>query len=209
MKNIIPIFKILKKEYKKVPPALIYSNVFELLISVILSAQCTDVRVNMVTPVLFKKYKTSSDLAKAKLKDIEKIIHSTGFYKSKALSLKETAKRITKNFNGKVPETMVKLLSLRGVARKTANVVLGHGYGKSEGIVVDTHVKRLSFRMGFTKNTNPLKVERDLIEITDKKDWIWLPNALIHHGRKICMARNPNCSKCPLNKICPKFGLKE
>ncbi len=208
MKNIIPIIKILKKEYKKVPPTLIYSNVFELLISVILSAQCTDVRVNMVTPVLFKKYKTSSDLAKAKLKDIEKIIHSTGFYKSKALSLKETAKRITENFNGKVPETMVELLSLRGVARKTANVVLGHGYGKSEGIVVDTHVKRLSFRMGFTKNTNPLKVEKDLIEITDKKDWIWLPNALIHHGRKICMARNPDCGSCPLNKICPKHSVK-
>ena len=204
MKNISPIIKILKKEYPKVPPALIYSNVFELLISVILSAQCTDAMVNMVTPVLFKKYKTPANLAKANLKDIEKIIHSTGFYKSKALSLKETAKTITVKFDGKVPKTMIELLSLRGVARKTANVVLGHGYGKSEGIVVDTHVKRLSFRLGFTKNTNPLKIERDLMEIIDKKDWIWLPNALIHHGRKTCNARKPDCPNCPLNKLCQK-----
>ena len=204
MKNISPIIKILKKEYPTVPPALIYSNVFELLISVILSAQCTDARVNMVTPVLFKKYKNPANLAKANLKDIEKIIHSTGFYKSKALSLKETAKAITVKFDGKVPKTMIELLSLRGVARKTANVVLGHGYGKSEGIVVDTHVKRLSFRLGFTKNTNPLKIERDLMEIIDKKDWIWLPNALIHHGRKTCSARKPDCPNCPLKKLCPK-----
>ncbi|MEA3306591.1 MAG: endonuclease III [Elusimicrobiota bacterium] len=208
MKNVAPIIKILKKEYPKVPPALIYSNVFELLISVILSAQCTDARVNMVTPALFKKYKTPSELAKANLKDIEKIIHSTGFYKSKALSLKETAKGIAGKFKGKVPETMEDLLSLRGVARKTANVVMGHGYGISEGIVVDTHVKRLSFRMGFTKNTNPLKIERDLMEIINKKDWIWLPNALIHHGRKTCMARKPDCANCPLNKLCPKHAIK-
>ena len=207
MKNISPIIKILKKEYPHVPPALEFSSTFELLIAVILSAQCTDVRVNMVTPVLFKKYKKPADLAKANLKDIEKIIHSTGFYKSKALSLIETAKAIVKKFKGKVPKTMTELLSLRGVARKTANVVMGHAYGETEGIVVDTHVKRLSFRLGFTRNTNPIIVERDLMEIIEKKNWIWLPNALIYHGRNICSARKPDCENCPLNKICSKYKV--
>ena len=219
MKNISSIIKILKKEYPKAPTALKYSNIFELLTAVILSAQCTDARVNMVIPVLFKKYKTAFDLAKANLKDIEKIIHSTGFYKNKALALKETAKRVTEKFGGKVPKTMTDLLSLRGVARKTANVVLGNGYGINEGIVVDTHVKRLSFRLGFTgtepmdhkmpgalrtaQKLNPLKVELDLMRIINKKDWIWLPNALIHHGRKTCKAGKPDCKNCALNKLCP------
>ncbi|MCG2725435.1 MAG: endonuclease III [Elusimicrobia bacterium] len=203
MKNISAIIKILKKEYPKVPTALEYSNIFELLIAVILSAQCTDKQVNLVVPQLFKKYKKPADLAKANLKNIEKIIRSTGFYKSKALSLKETAKKIVEKFGGTVPKTMTELLSLRGVARKTANVVLGNGYSIAAGIVVDTHVKRLAFRLGFSKNTNPLKIERDLMEITNKKNWIWLPNALINHGRKICAAKKPNCENCPLKTLCP------
>lgn len=202
------LLKELKKLYPKTKTALVYNNsAYQLLVAVILSAQCTDERVNKVTPVLFKKYPTPKEMAKADIKDIETIIKSTGFYHAKAKSILETSKKLVSDFNGQVPNTMAELLTLRGVARKTANVVLGDFYGIDEGIVVDTHVKRLSFRLGLTKNTEPLKIEQDLIKMLDKKYWHWISHALIWHGRGPCDARKPECATCPINKLCPKNGV--
>ncbi len=198
----------LKKLYPRTKTALHYKSAFELLCAVILSAQCTDERVNKVTPVLFAKYPNARAAAKADVKDIEVIIKSTGFYRAKAKSISETAKKIIKDFGGRVPQTMEEMLTLRGVARKTANVVLSDFYGVVEGVVVDTHVKRLSFRLGLTKNTSPVKIEQDLMKTFDRKYWHWLSHALIWHGRKICFARGPKCALCPLNSYCPKNGVK-
>ena len=158
---------------------------------------------------LFKKYPTVYDLAKAKIKDVEKIIHSAGFYHSKALSLIEMSKRICEVYNGQVPQTMDDLLTLRGVARKTANVMLGDYFKKPAGIVVDTHVKRLAFRLGLTKNTDPVKIEKDLTKIIPYEYWGWIAIALILHGRSICPARKPQCEKCTLTKFCPQCGVKD
>ncbi len=202
------LLKELKKLYPKTKTALVYNNsAYQLLVAVILSAQCTDERVNKVTPVLFKKYPTPEKMAKADIKDIETIIKSTGFYHAKAKSILETSKKLVSNFNSQVPKTMAELLTLRGVARKTANVVLGDFYGIDEGIVVDTHVKRLSFRLGLTKNTEPLKIEQDLMKMLDKKYWHWISHALIWHGRGPCDARKPECANCTLNKLCPRNGV--
>jgi endonuclease-3 len=197
----------LKKLYPKTKTALSYGDAFQLLCAVILSAQCTDTRVNMLTPVLFKKYPTAQAMAKADLRDIEKIIKSAGFYHSKALSIKESAKRITYEFGGKVPDNIEDLLTLRGVARKTANVVLQDFYGISVGVVVDTHVKRLSYRIGLTKNTDPVLIEKDLMKLFSQKDWHWLSHALIWHGRKVCTARKLFCDACVINRYCMKNGL--
>ena len=198
----------LKKLYPKTKTALIYNNsAYQLLVAVILSAQCTDERVNKVTPILFKKYPTPEKMAKANIKDIETIIKSTGFYHAKAKSILESSKKIVSDFNCDVPHTMAELLTLRGVARKTANVVLGDFYGIDEGVVVDTHVKRLSFRLGLTKNTEPLKIEQDLMKMLDKKYWHWISHALIWHGRGPCDARKPECATCTLNKLCPRNGV--
>ena len=185
-----------------------HKNAWQLLCAVILSAQCTDARVNQITPALFKKYPTPQKLAQADIKDVEKIIHSAGFYHSKALSLIESSKRICDVFSGEVPQNMQDLLSLRGVARKTANVMLGDYFKKPEGIVVDTHVKRLSFRLGLTKNTDPVKIEQDLTQIIPYKFWGWIAIALILHGRSICPARKPQCDECTLKKYCPQNGVK-
>ena len=185
-----------------------HKNAWQLLCAVILSAQCTDARVNQITPALFKKYPTPQKLAQADLKDVEKIIHSAGFYHSKAVSLVESSKRICDVFGGEVPQTMKDLLSLRGVARKTANVMLGDYFKKPEGIVVDTHVKRLSFRLGLTKNTDPIKIEQDLTKLIPYEYWGWIAIALILHGRSICPARKPQCDKCTLKKYCPQNGVK-
>ena len=202
------LLKELKKLYPKTKTALIYNNsAYQLLVAVILSAQCTDERVNKVTPVLFKKYPTPEKMATADIKDIETIIKSTGFYHAKAKSILETSKKLVSDFNCEVPKTMTELLTLRGVARKTANVVLGDFYGIDEGIVVDTHVKRLTFRLGLTKNTEPLKIEQDLMKMLDKKYWHWISHALIWHGRGPCDARKPECATCTLNKLCPKNGV--
>jgi endonuclease-3 len=198
----------LKKLYPKTKTALVYNNsAFQLLVAVILSAQCTDERVNKVTPVLFKKYPTPEKMAKADIKDIETIIKSTGFYHAKAKSILESSKKLVSDFKGQVPKTMAELLTLRGVARKTANVVLGDFYGIDEGIVVDTHVKRLYFRLGLTKNIEHLKIEQDLMKMLDKKYWHWISHALIWHGRGPCDARKPECATCTLNKLCPKNGV--
>lgn len=206
-KDVLPLLKALKKLYPKHVIPLHHKSAWELLCAVILSAQCTDARVNTITPHLFKKYPTVYDLAAADIKDVEKIIHSAGFYHSKALSLIEMSKRICDVYGGKVPQTMDDLLTLRGVARKTANVMLGDYFKKPAGIVVDTHVKRLAFRLGLTKNTDPVKIERDLTKIIPYKYWGWIAIALILHGRSICPARKPRCEECPLNKLCPKYGV--
>jgi endonuclease III len=197
------ILSILKKTYPKAECALDYGTPWQLLIATILSAQCTDERVNMTTPILFKKYPTVQSLAKARVADVEKIVKSTGFYRQKALSIVSASRVIVEKYGGEVPKTMEQLLELRGVARKTANVVLGTGYGIPSGVVVDTHVRRLSGRLGFTRETDPVKIERDLIKILPKGDWIWFSHALITHGRRICKAGKPLCPECPLIHDCP------
>jgi len=206
--EILALLKALKKLYPKHIIPLHHKSAWELLCAVILSAQCTDARVNTITPHLFKKYPTVHDLARADIKDVEKIIHSAGFYHSKALSLIEMSKRICEVYGGEVPQTMEDLLTLRGVARKTANVMLGDYFQKPAGIVVDTHVKRLAYRLGLTKNTDPVKIEKDLTKIIPYKYWGWIAIALILHGRSVCPARKPQCDICTLRKLCPRKGVK-
>lgn len=199
-------FNELIKNYPQAEIALSYKSAWELLVATILSAQCTDLRVNKVTEVLFKKYHSVNDYAKVNIEELEQDIKSTGFYRSKALSIQTSARMILKKYEGKVPDTMQELLTLRGVARKTANVVLGEYYNKNEGIVVDTHVKRIAYRLGWTKNTNPEKVEIDLMKQIEKKYWLLISFVLIEHGRAICKAPTPHCNKCFL-KECPRKGV--
>ncbi|MDO8804712.1 MAG: endonuclease III [Elusimicrobiota bacterium] len=208
-KNISEIIAALKKSYPGAQCSLEHRNPFQLLIATILSAQCTDVRVNLVTPALFRKYPGPAEMSGAPLEDLEKLIRSTGFYKNKARSLKETSKAVTENFGGKVPKNMEELLTLRGVARKTANVVLGSAYDIASGVVVDTHVKRLAFRLGLTKETDPVKIEADLMKALPKAEWIRFAHALVLHGRAVCEARKPLCEKCPLLRTCPRNGVKK
>ncbi|TAK53953.1 MAG: endonuclease III [Bacteroidetes bacterium] len=193
----------LAKDYPEAKIALHHSNPLELLISTILSAQCTDARVNIVTESLFKKYKTATDYAIADQHELEKDIHSTGFYRAKAKNIIACCTTLVEQYNGNVPSTMEELLQLAGVGRKTANVVLSGAFGKIEGIVVDTHVGRLAQRLGFTKETNPEKIERDLMTIIPKQKWFLIDNLLIMHGRNICDARKPKCETCSVNKLCP------
>ncbi len=201
--RIFKIIDLLEKEYHGVRTALLHSNPFELLIATILSAQCTDKRVNEVTKSLFKKYMSPHDYIRASQEDLEKDIYSTGFYRNKAKNIKKLCEILVSDFNGKVPDTMEGLLMLPGVARKTANIVLSAGFGKVEGIAVDTHVKRLSYRLGLTKNTDPDKIEKDLMELVPKKNWDIFSLLLIQHGRNICIAKKPLCNKCVLNRLCP------
>jgi len=201
------ILAILKKHYRNPQTELSHSNPLQLLVATMLSAQCTDKRVNAVTKELFKKYKTAEDYAKADLKKLEQEIKSTGFYRNKAKNIKNAAQKILKDYEGKVPKTMAELLTLPGVARKTANIVLTAGYGIVEGIAVDTHVKRLSYRLGFTENANPDKIEQDLMKLIPKKDWSAVNMTLVLHGRYVCQAKKPKCSECVVDKICPKIGV--
>ncbi len=201
--NNYKILKILKREYPKARLALNFRNPLEILVSTILSARCTDARVNLVTESLFKKYKTVKDYANANLKDFEKEIHSTGFYHNKAKNIISAAKKIIADFSGKVPDSMDKLLELPGVARKTANIVLTDGFGKVEGIAVDTHVRRLSQRLAISKKDDPNKIEQDLMQGFDKKDWGLINHLLVDHGRAICDARKPKCPECVLGNLCP------
>lgn len=180
-----------------------YETPIQLLVATILSAQCTDVRVNQVTPQLFTRYPTVPDYAAADRTELEKAIYSTGFYRQKARYIQESAHAILQEHGGEVPDEMADLLKLPGVARKTANVVLGEIYGKAEGVTVDTHVKRLSNRLGLTTATDPVKVERDLMQIIPQESWIEISHLLIFHGRRICYARRPDCAHCSLNDICP------
>jgi len=193
----------LKKLYPESTTALQHKSALQLLISTILSAQCTDERVNTVTPDLFKKYKSVNDFAKANQTELEQIIRSTGFYHAKARNIINCCRMLVEKYDGIVPDSMEKLIQLPGVGRKTANVVLGNYFNKIEGIVVDTHVKRLSGRLRFSANEDPEKIECDLMDIIKKKDWIAVGNLLIFHGRRICPARNPKCKECTLNDLCP------
>ena len=199
----------LRKNYPDAECALNYRTPLELLIATILSAQCTDVRVNLVTPALFRKYPSPSALARAPLSNIEKMIYSTGFYRSKARNIKNTCSRLVQEFESEVPKSMEQLLRLPGVARKTANVVLGTAYGVVSGVVVDTHVYRITHRLGLTTGTTPEKVENDLMRLIPSKEWINFSHRVIHHGRQVCLARNPRCDVCMLEKQCQKIGVRK
>ena len=197
----------LRRLYPDAHCELDYSEPLELLIATILSAQCTDVRVNKTTKALFKRYKGAADYAAADPRELEGIIHSCGFYRAKARSIIETARLVQERFGGKVPDTMEDLLTLRGVARKTANVVLGVAYGKPSGVVVDTHMKRLCYRFGLTESGDPVKVERELETCVPKKEWVFWSHAVIWHGRRVCKAQNPACDACLLRPNCPQRGV--
>jgi endonuclease III len=201
------IVKILKKFYPVDKTALTYHEPFQLLIAVILSAQCTDVRVNMVTPALFARFKSIKEFASADQIDLEKYIHSTGFYHNKAKNIIGCCTALLEHHKGIVPQTIEELIQLPGVGRKTANVVLGDAFGKIEGLVVDTHVIRLAYRFGFTTETDPVKIESELMPLIPKKEWFFFSHALIYHGRKICSARTPLCADCMVNHLCPSSTL--
>ena len=202
-KSIGEIIKRLKREYPKPETALSYKTPFELLVATILSAQATDVHVNKVTVSLFKKYKSLKDYVGASPEMFQKDLSSINFYKTKAKNIQASAKMIAEHFNSKVPRTMDELTSLPGVARKTANIILSNAYGIHEGIAVDTHVKRLAYRLGLTKHEDPVKIEKDLMMITPKNEWGTLSHLLIFHGRKICQAKKPLHEECVLSDICP------
>lgn len=197
------VIELLEKQFPDAKTALNYTNPLEMLVATILSAQTTDQRVNIVTQTLFKKYRKAEDYANADLKELEQNVHSTGFYHNKARNLKKCCQLLVERFNSKVPSTMEELLELPGVARKTANIVLYNAYGKIAGIAVDTHVRRLSQRLGLTQQKDPEKIEQDLMQITPKEKWMELTDLLIFHGRQVCIAKKPKCEICVLNKICP------
>jgi endonuclease-3 len=197
------ITEILTKTHPEAKVALKFSNPIEMLISTILSAQCTDERVNLVTSDLFRKYRTPKEYANSDLKELESAIRSTGFYRSKAKNIRNACRMIVDKFHSQVPKTMEELTSLPGVGRKTANIVLSNAYGIVEGIAVDTHVARVSKRLGLAKSDDPKKIERDLMRIIPRELWFSFTYRIIEHGRKICTARKPLCPECPLNKICP------
>ena len=202
------IYRILTKRYPNVRCELDFKNPLQLLIATVLSAQCTDKRVNAVTPALFKRYKKVGDFASADLRELQGIIKSTGFYRAKAKNIKGLAMKILSEYNGKVPDKLEELIKLPGVGRKTANVVLGHAFD-TPGITVDTHFGRLSRRFGWTKETDPVKVEFEVMELIPRKEWTNLSQRMIWHGRRICHARKPACGACPLAELCPSFGIGE
>jgi endonuclease-3 len=197
------IIELLEKQYPNAKTALHYTTPLEILIATMLSAQTTDVQVNIVTQKLFKKYHTAQDYANADIKELEQDIHSTGFYHNKAKNLKQCCALLIEKFHSQVPKTMEELIELPGVARKTANIVLYNAYGVTVGIAVDTHVTRLSQRLGLTEQKDQNKIEKDLMEITPKEKWMPLTDLLIFHGRQVCTAKKPKCEICVLNKICP------
>jgi endonuclease-3 len=201
--RVLKIIDLLEKEYPDAKTALHYSSPLEILIATILSAQCTDKRVNIVTRSLFKKYRTTQDYANADLVELEQDIRSTGFYRNKAKNIKKACRLLIEKYDSRVPSTMEQLLELPGVARKTANIVLSNAYGVTVGIAVDTHVRRLAQRLGLSKNNNPNKIEADLMQEVPKSQWKKIADLLIFHGRNVCTARKPKCSSCSLNKICP------
>jgi endonuclease-3 len=199
----------LARHYADAQCALHFGSPLELVIATILSAQCTDERVNMVTPELFRRFPTVDDLASAAQSDIERIIQSTGFFRNKARSIRECCRKLVEEHSGEVPQDLEALVQLPGIGRKTANVVLGTAFGIASGVVVDTHVGRLSIRLGLTRQKDPVKVERDLMAVLPRREWIAFAHRMIHHGRRICVARSPKCEICPLNDICPKIGVAE
>lgn len=203
------IIKLLKKEYPDAHCALNHTNAFELLVATILSAQCTDERVNIVTADLFRKYRVPADYLKVPQTELEQDIRSTGFYRNKAKNIQGACKILVEKYNSEIPQTMEELMELPGVARKTANVVTGNAFGKAYGVTVDTHVTRLSNLLGLTEHQQPEKIEKDLMELVPKKDWVMFSHWLISHGRKVCKARRPLCEVCVLEKLCPSSLLKK
>jgi endonuclease-3 len=197
------IVEILSETYPDAHVALRFSNPLEMLVATILSAQCTDEKVNEVTATLFEKYRTAEDYLRVPEDELKADIKPTGFYNQKAISIREACRRIVEAYGGKVPDTMDDLLTLRGVARKTANIVLGNAFGIVEGIAVDTHVKRLANRLGFSANSDPDKIEQDLIRLVPRDRWFGFTYVLIDHGRAICQAKKPRCEVCPVNRLCP------
>ncbi|WP_319584978.1 endonuclease III [uncultured Pseudodesulfovibrio sp.] len=202
------IFDRLSKRYPTPKPALDYTNPWELLVATALSAQCTDERVNKVTPVFFERWPEIKDAAEADVSEIEDVVRSTGFFRNKAKNIKAAAQRIMTKYDGEVPRTMAELITLGGVARKTASIVLANAFGVNEGIAVDTHVKRLAFRMGLTTKTEPVQVEKDLMPLFPQDTWGDVNHLLVFFGREVCPARKPKCDICELNDICPKKGVK-
>lgn len=205
--KVLEIIKRLSQRYPQVKTALNFNTPLDLLVATILSAQATDVNVNKVTEKIFKKYKTAEDYVKVSLEELQDDIKSINFYKNKAIFIKDLAKSLVENFHGQVPSTIEDLVKLPGVGRKTANIVLWNAFGKNEGIAVDTHVKRISKLLGLTENTDPNKIEQDLIKITPKEEWGNLTHLLIMLGREICNAKKPKHDKCPLNDICPSSKI--
>jgi endonuclease III len=203
------IFAALQQAYPNAHCELNFSNPLELLVATILSAQCTDKRVNIVTENLFKKFRTAEDFAKADARELEQAIKTAGFYRNKAKNIKAAAQSIVEKHGGKVPRTMEELVELGGVGRKTANVVLGNAFGIRLGIAVDTHVARLSFRLGFTNETDPVKIEEILMKLVQREQWTLVSHLLIWHGRRRCFARKPDCKNCEVLKLCPRLGVKE
>ena len=201
------VYDLLLETYPDAHCELDHSNAYELTAATILSAQCTDVRVNMVTPDLFRQYPTPEDLAGARQEDVEEIVRSTGFYRNKARNLIGMAEAVAERHGGEIPRTLAELVKLPGVGRKTANVVLGNAFGIDEGVVVDTHVKRIAGRLRFTRQTDPVKVERDLMEIFPQERWTLLSHLLIFHGRSLCPARKPRCGQCPVAHLCPSSQI--
>jgi len=204
--RLATILEILAREYGEAECALHHANPFQLLIATILSAQCTDVRVNLVTPRLFARYPSPHALAEADPRDVEEMIRSTGFFRNKTKSVIGAARGIVENFDGEVPSTIEDLMTLPGVARKTANVVLGTAFRRAAGVVVDTHVSRISRRLGLTRAGTPVAIERDLMNTLQESDWIDFSHRLIHHGRQVCQARKPRCDRCPLVDLCPYYA---
>ena len=202
-KRALRIIELLEKEHSGAEIALDYKNPLELLVATILSAQCTDERVNIVTKQLFNKYKTAEDYANAELAQLEQDIRSTGFYRNKAKHLKNCCRMLVEKYHSQVPRTMAELLELPGVARKTANIVLTNAYGIVEGIAVDTHVRRLTQRLGLTENEDPAKIEVDLMQLVPRDKWVRIADLLVFHGRRVCAAKKPQCHACVLSKLCP------
>jgi endonuclease-3 len=202
------IYRQLSKSYPNVRCELDYKNAFQLLVVTVLSAQCTDKRVNQTTPALFKKYPNPQKMAKADLRDIQKLVKSTGFFRAKAKNIKNLSNKIMEEFGGKVPSNLEDLITLSGVGRKTANVVLGHAFG-IPGITVDTHFGRLSRRFGWSKQSDPVKVEFEVGELIPEKEWTNLSQRMIWHGRRVCHSRKPACGACALAKLCPSYGIGE
>jgi endonuclease-3 len=202
------MYRVLTKSYPNVRCELNFNNPFQLLVATVLSAQCTDKRVNQTTPALFKKYKSIKKMASADIDDIEKLVKSTGFFRAKAKNIKSLSKKILNDFDGQVPERLEDLITLPGVGRKTANVVLGHAFN-TPGITVDTHFGRLSRRFGWSKSNDPVKVEFEVGDLIPQKEWTNLSQRLIWHGRRVCHSRKPACGACSLSKLCPSFGIGE
>ena len=203
------IVKLLRREYPDAACALAFRTPLELLVATILSAQCTDKRVNLVTKDLFRKYPSAADYARAPLEELERDIQSTGFYHNKAKSLIACCRILEEKYGGQVPPDIEAMVELPGIGRKTANVVLGTAYGIASGVVVDTHVARVTQRLGLTRHKDPAKIERDLMELVPQSEWVNFSHRMIHHGRKVCTARKPSCGDCPLRPPCPQIGVKE